>query len=491
MKRIKYIVLLLAALLSLMLASCSCEHEWLLDQSSSTATCTEDGRVAYFCTICEKERWVAEKKGHVYAVVEAIEPTCLRDGRTKGERCLRCFEVFSVSEPVEMTGHSYTDIYDDHCNNCGEYRKPNVMFMHGLMPKSLESGEVGYVNEAGEWVIEPIFGVAYPFTSAGYARVVYQNQYAVINTKGEFKIQPGVYRSISDFNSRGYAAGEKALSTVVLDTEFNVVEGPENRRRYANTSDNGYRIFEQNGRHVIEGPDGKLKLITIDYDPNSFRTGFSANGYARFSLNGKYGYIDERGDIAVEPIYDRAEAFAACGLALVGKKDNGSMLLGYINERGEEVIPLKFASADSFREDGLALIGDEGFINTRGEIVISTGEQIGTDCRFTENGFCLITNGYRNCGYIDRDGKRVIYISDGVANDFSACGIARISTAVGAYYINERGEKLFTVDALEAGDFTDDGYARYTVHKDTRTSITYVIDVTGNKIDALTEVKKY
>ena len=487
MKKAKYIVLLLAALLSLTLASCSCEHEWVLDLTSSTATCTEDGRVAYYCKLCEKERWVAESKGHVYAVVEAIEPTCVRDGRTKGERCLRCFEVFSVSEPVAMTGHSYTDIYDDHCNDCGAYRKPNVMFMHGLMPKVLESGKVGYVNEAGEWVIEPIFGSADPFTSAGYARVVYQNRYAVIDTKGEFKIEPGVYSRISDFNSRGYAEAQKVAAQIILDTEFNVVEGAGKSMYSEKTSDNGYRILEQNGRYVIEGPDGKLKLITVDCDLNSFWGGFSSNGYARFSLNGKYGYIDERGDVVIEPIYDYAERFAACGLALVGKEQNGIKSFGYINERGEEVIPLKFSSAESFGEDGIALVEGKKLINTRGEILVSTEERIAKNARFTENGLCVVTNGYRNYGYIDRDGKLVISVSDGVANDFSTCGIARISINGGAYYINERGEKLFTVNALETGDFTDDGYVKCSVYNsDLRKTTTFVMDAAGNKIEALT-----
>ena len=257
------------------------------------------------------------------------------------------------------------------------------------------------------------------------------------------------------------------------------------------TSDNGYRILEQNGRFVIEGPDGKLKLITVDYDPNSFWGGFSSNGYAIFSLNGKYGYIDERGDVVIEPIYDYAEKFAACGLAVVSISKDSERRYGYINERGEIVYPFELAYAYQFGEDGLASVmledGKFAFMNTDGELVLVADDYHSYEAlKFSSNGLCAVKKLGEGCGYIDKSGEIAIPLIYKEAYNFAENGLARVvlKGSGNTAYINEKGEIVIEIKCLYASDFTDDGYAYYYVSdsSDESGQRMHVIDSSGKII---------
>jgi hypothetical protein len=74
--------------------------------------------------------------------------------------------------------------------------------------------------------------------------------------------------------------------------------------------------------------------------------------------NGKYGFIDEQGQMVIPARFDDAQNFAANGLALV--QENGKY--GYINPKGEMVIPARFDGAMSFADYGLAPTRENGKI---------------------------------------------------------------------------------------------------------------------------------
>ena len=56
-------------------------------------------------------------------------------------------------------------------------------------------------------------------------------------------------------------------------------------------------------------------------------------------MDGKYGYINERGEMVIPCQYDSAGNFSSNGLARV--KIDGKY--GYINEKGEVVIPAEYS----------------------------------------------------------------------------------------------------------------------------------------------------
>ena len=90
-------------------------------------------------------------------------------------------------------------------------------------------------------------------------------------------------------------------------------------------------------------------------------------GFAVVKKDGKWGYINTKGEQIVECKFDSYSNFNE-GFAAV-KKDGK---WGYINTKGEQIVECKFDGARSFNE-GFALVkkdGKYGYINTKGYLVI-------------------------------------------------------------------------------------------------------------------------
>ena len=90
-------------------------------------------------------------------------------------------------------------------------------------------------------------------------------------------------------------------------------------------------------------------------------------GFAVVEKDGKYGYINTKGEQAIECKFDYAKDFNE-GFAAVEKDGK----YGYINIKGEQVIEYKFDGAWDFSE-GFAKVkkdGKYGYINTKGCFVI-------------------------------------------------------------------------------------------------------------------------
>jgi len=84
---------------------------------------------------------------------------------------------------------------------------------------------------------------------------------------------------------------------------------------------------------------------------------------------GKWGYIDQAGNMVIAPQFDYTDGFTE-GLAAVKVREKW----GYIDTTGKTVIPLQFYYAGSFAE-GLAVveIGEKwGYIDTTGKTVIAS-----------------------------------------------------------------------------------------------------------------------
>lgn len=85
------------------------------------------------------------------------------------------------------------------------------------------------------------------------------------------------------------------------------------------------------------------------------------------TIHDKYGFIDEKGTILVNPVYDFAWNFKE-GIAPV--KRNGKY--GFVSEAGVEVVPPSFEYAGFF-SDGLCVVklnGKYGFADKKGKLVV-------------------------------------------------------------------------------------------------------------------------
>ncbi len=97
-----------------------------------------------------------------------------------------------------------------------------------------------------------------------------------------------------------------------------------------------------------------------------------SHGLAAIEINGKYGFINEKGDVVIPLRFDRVSSFKE-GLAWI--KLNGKY--GYINNKGKLVIPIKYDNAMTFR-NGMARVEinyKPFYINTKGLCVKDCSKQ--------------------------------------------------------------------------------------------------------------------
>ena len=148
-------------------------------------------------------------------------------------------------------------------------------------------------------------------------------------------------------------------------------------------------------------------------------------GKAAFLKDGRYGFVNTRGEIVVAPQYDSVSGYYD-GLALVSKGRQKS----YIRHDGEEAFENTYGVATPFQE-GRARVAVEkdgqtkwGYIDPRGELVIA--------CQYDGapwfyNGLAEVTLG-ANSFYINRDGQRLFQVPSGLNSGRFSEGLASFWT---------------------------------------------------------------
>ena len=194
-----------------------------------------------------------------------------------------------------------------------------------------------------------------------------------------------------------------------------------------------------------------LPILAIAEENNLIQNHFEvydfSEGLAVIKQNGKFGYIDKTGKIAIHPQFDNANNFSE-GLAVI--KQNSKF--GYIDKRGNFVILPQFDYADNFSE-GLAKISSNskyGYVNQNGNVVILPQFEEAYD--FSEGLAIVKQNG--STGYIDQKGKIVIKPQFDDAYDFSE-GLAVIKQNNKYGYIDKRGKIVIKPQFDDACDFSE------------------------------------
>ncbi len=160
-----------------------------------------------------------------------------------------------------------------------------------------------------------------------------------------------------------------------------------------------------------------------------------SEGLAVFRLDDREGYVDMNGDVAIAAQFDQALPFHD-GLAIVR---SGSKF-GWIDRRGESVIAAAFDKAQPF-SDGLACVlvydkGGYGYIDRKGHWVIDA--QFNYAYPFAEGrARAQLKGGY---GYIDKAGKTVVEPPGDyrISTDFSG-GRAAFHHGAGWGYLDPSG----------------------------------------------------
>ena len=100
-------------------------------------------------------------------------------------------------------------------------------------------------------------------------------------------------------------------------------------------------MYDKNGKCLSEGyDDAKM---------------FASNEPAAVKKNGKWGYIDNKGKIVIEPAYEDADSFS---IGYAPFCENGKW--GCIDKKGVVLIKPQFELLKPFFKNGTAFVVDDG-----------------------------------------------------------------------------------------------------------------------------------
>lgn len=209
--------------------------------------------------------------------------------------------------------------------------------------REIKTGKYGFMNLSGRIVIPCVYYYAEDFSNG--VSFVYHTSIA-----REF---PDKYEG--SITLRGPVRMINRYGKILSDCDYYT--------RYKCFEDGNAPLFKEKEGELfatIVGCDGKPlpgfiwdKYLTLDP---------LYNGYARFSKDHIYGYLDETGQVAIDLTgkFTHSSAFNN-GYACVGiRKAKQEVKYGCINKDGVLVIPCVYDKEFIFREDGIALVQKDG-----------------------------------------------------------------------------------------------------------------------------------
>jgi hypothetical protein len=294
-------------------------------------------------------------------------------------------------------------------------------YSEGLMPARARK-YFGYLDDNGEWAIEPRFYKAGPFIN-GVARVQYTKKYSngryygYINTQGEVLEHKKLNRA-ENINKDGYALIKKGSGRGVVNASGLVIIKPKYAKIYYGE---GYFTTFHNGVTTLRDNTGK-KIRSMK--GSRVKSGIS-DGKLVVNRFKKYGVIDVTGKKILPFKYRNLAPF-----------ENGISVTNYRNrcyiiyETGDTLASFIGRSKGGF-QDGLLLVQSGPkywYVNSGG---VNTFNKIFTDAEPFQDGTAIVRVGDRY-GSIDKDGfYRIKPNYDIIRQPTSGVSIVGMYTALG------------------------------------------------------------
>jgi hypothetical protein len=335
-------------------------------------------------------------------------------------------------------------------NRSREIKTKKIMADKNVLAAVMKDGMWGYIDQEGNYAMDARFPQAHNFSNGkacvnvGGRRLDEQSgviggKYTFIDNKAiwmgwQFEGVSHFYEGQAAIIQAGYAFLIKTNEDM-LNATFDVIgrfDGGLAPARLKDKAKTGY----------IDA----FGVFKIETDPSWIIHPFS-EGLARVKVNGKWGFIDQNGEMIIDAIYSEAYNFNE-GIATVVL--NGKF--GFINSKGEIAIETKYVDAGDFNE-GLAAVnskGKWGFINKKGEEIIPFEFSAVRD--FHE-GLAAVQKGGK-VGYIKQNGDFQIDPEFSAAYDFSK-GLAIYQSKGFMGYINKNGEIIIPAKFTRASNFVN------------------------------------
>ena len=206
---------------------------------------------------------------------------------------------------------------------------------------------------------------------------------------------------------------------------------------------------------------------------------------ARFQ--GKYGFVSERGVVALPFEFDLTSLFDADGCCFVERNDEwfwidrhgrkrspashdapddapwvrtkrGSQW-GWVDRQGRETLPFRWDEASEFDDHGWACVksGDQwGWIDRRGRMALPQRWSAAWD--FDAHGWAAVQRDGK-WGWIDRQGREVLAMAWDLTGHFDDCDWVRVRRGGKWGWINRQGQEVLPFRWDDARDFEDPGRA--------------------------------
>jgi hypothetical protein len=293
-----------------------------------------------------------------------------------------------------------------------------------------EEDRWGCMNAKGDTIIKGKYLEAFEFND-GIAKVITAE---IQNPVGNSAIEPGFYCQYINLKGdtiigKSFLANE---STLFSSNRAVVKEGqqwfmmsrsgklralsPDFLKVHAFSNDwalcnrfNGYSMFIDTMENTV------LEM------PNQNFTGSFVNGFAIFSIvEGKYGFMNKKGQPVVPCIYDSASNYCE-NLAAVKIYNKW----GFVDAKGKLIIKPIYEKSGNFSE-GLCMVKRDsfyGFINTAGAMVIANAFKEVSDFN---HGLAAVRDKNGQWGYINKKGLWVLKPQFYLAENFDENGFANV-----------------------------------------------------------------
>jgi hypothetical protein len=282
---------------------------------------------------------------------------------------------------------------------------------------SLSDPDWGYINEAGDMVIEPRYKSAFKF----------RGEYAFVTL----------------------SSGQSEIIDDTGDTAFS----PDTENELAAWTGHFVALRNDNDRIALVAIGQIPGAQTRQYEYEN--VGMSENSRTPVQKDGKWGYINDQQRSVIKCQYESARAFSNKHAQVA----NAAGEAGLIGKDGSIVVPLQYDFVGRMTEDRTARIRHDGkwwYVNDKGErLGIARGGKIGP----MNEGLAPVQFGANKAfGYVDRSGAVVIrprFSSAGMFND----GLAPVR-GQNSGYINNQGDLVIQVPNAEKLGVFDNGLAR-------------------------------
>lgn len=324
--------------------------------------------------------------------------------------------------------------------------KEKTVKLHPASIKTSSGVKWGYIDDNGEFVIQPKYEEAENFQSNGLATVKEGGFYGVIDEREEYRLKPK-YDSINGFSENRIIVVDKGEFKVIDENGkeitsrgYDFISGYNEGRAFFGIKGPGeniiYGYLDREGREVIPAQyenveDFKQGKAVVKIKENQYAlintsgqvlhnynyafVGMPGDGLLTFQkdITGKYGFIDEKGNVVIEPKYSIAQSFVK-DRAVVNVSEDYKNKYGLIDKKDNFIIKPEYNDINPLGEDrfavGLAIDKEKPYLGSRYALADNKGNYL-TDFIYSnvlnyEKGLAS-ANDNKNTFFINKSGNIV------------------------------------------------------------------------------------